>query len=141
MTARDGPILLYDGVCALCNGVVRFILARDAKAVFRFAALQGNFARTTIARHGRDPAALETVAVVVDPGGATERLLVRSAAIRFALRQLPRPWRWFGAALELVPAALADVIYRIVARTRYRVFGKYDVCPLPAEEHRARFLE
>lgn len=132
--------MLYDSVCALCNGLVTFILARDRTGVFRFSSLQGDFARETLARHGRDPDALDTLVVVVDPGSPRERLLDRSTAALFVLQRLPGIWRFAGRAMAILPSALRDVGYRLVARTRYRTFGKYDVCPVPPPEVRDRFL-
>lgn len=138
--AGSGPIVLYDGVCALCNGLVRFILARDPAGTFRFASLQGDVARATLARHNRNPDALGTLVVVLDPGGAGERLLDRSTAALFILRRLSGVWSAFAVAITLVPRPLRDVAYAVVARTRYRTFGKYDACPLPPPGVRDRFL-
>ncbi len=137
---RPGPIVLYDGVCALCNGFVRFVLARDRAGMFRFASLQGDVARATLARHGRNPDALDTLVVVLDPGLPTERLLDRSTAALFVLTELPWLWKVLGRAMSVVPVPLRDVLYRLVARTRYRTFGKYDACPLPPPAVRDRFL-
>lgn len=139
--AAGGPIVLYDGVCALCNRMVRFVLARDAAGVFRFASLQSGMARQILARHGRDPDDLDTLVVVVDPGRPSERLLDRSPAVVFVLQQLPRRWRVIGAILRGVPAPLRNLGYRVIAASRYRAFGRYDVCPLPVPEHRRRFLD
>jgi predicted DCC family thiol-disulfide oxidoreductase YuxK len=137
---RPGPIVLYDGVCALCNGLVTFVLARDRAGVFRFASLQGEFGRETLARHGRNSGALDTLLIVLSPGSPDERLLDRSTAALFVLQHLPGIWTLAGRAMEIVPGALRDVAYRLVARTRYRTFGKYDVCPVPPPEVRDRFL-
>ncbi len=136
----SGPIVLYDGVCALCNGLVRFVLARDRAGVFRFASLQGGTARAMLARHGRNPDALDTLVVVLDAGRPGERVLDRSAAALFVLRQLPGAWNVLARAMALVPRPLRDLVYRQVARTRYRTFGKYDACPLPPPDVRDRFL-
>jgi predicted DCC family thiol-disulfide oxidoreductase YuxK len=138
--ADPGPIVLYDGVCALCNGLVRFVLARDREGVFRFASLQGEVARATLARHGRNPDSLDTLIVVLDAGLPTERLLDQSTAALFVLRRLPAMWRAIGRATSIVPAALRDSVYRLVARTRYRTLGKYDACPIPPPAVRDRFL-
>jgi predicted DCC family thiol-disulfide oxidoreductase YuxK len=137
----SGPIVLYDGVCALCNGAVRFVLARDRDGMFRFASLQSKLARATLARHGRHPDDVSTIVVVVQPGQPDERLLTRSDAARFALSQLPGIWRVMGRAMAFVPADLRDGIYDLVARTRYRTFGKYDACPVPPRDARDRFLD
>jgi predicted DCC family thiol-disulfide oxidoreductase YuxK len=135
-----GPIVLYDGVCALCNGIVRFTLARDRQGTFRYAPLQGALARETLSRHGRNPDDLNTFVVVVDPGLPTERLLQKSTGAAFVLSQLPGVWRPAGALVRAVPRALRDAAYDLVARNRYRTFGKYEACPVPPPEHRARFL-
>lgn len=136
-----GPIFLYDGVCALCNWMVRFVLARDRAGVFRFASLQSVMARAVLTRHGRDPADLATVVVVVDPGRGSERLLDRSSAVLFVLQRLTRAWRAVGAMLKVVPPPLRDLGYRAIAASRYRTFGRYDACTLPPPEHRRRFLD
>jgi len=140
MTAASGPILLYDGVCGLCNRLVRFVLKRDRRRLFRFAPLQGETAARTLARHGKDPADLDTVYLVVAPGTPEERLLPRSQAVIYVLRSLGRGWgvlAWFG---RLLPPSFADWLYGQVARRRYRVFGRYQACPLPKPETRAKFL-
>jgi len=135
------PIVLYDGVCALCNRFVSFVLARDRAATFRFASLQSDLARTTLMRHGRNPGELTTLVLVLDPGLPTERLLDRSSAALRVLKQLPGGWRALGHVMTLAPAPVRDVVYDLVARTRYRTFGKYDVCPVPAPAVRDRFLD
>jgi predicted DCC family thiol-disulfide oxidoreductase YuxK len=141
MVTPGGPIVLYDGVCALCNGIVRFILARDPRGIFRFAALQGDLARGTLARHGRNPDDLDTFCLVLEPGTPAERILDRSTAAAYVLSQLGGLWTAVAGLLRVVPRGLRDGVYDIVARRRYETFGKYDVCPLPRPEHRARFLD
>jgi len=165
-TAASGhPILLYDGVCGLCDRLVQFILRRDAAGIFRFAALQSALAGRILARHGADARDLDTVYVVVDYELPEEQLLPRSDAVIFILRQLgaaelrsarpglrPGPtqarsrprnifWRLVGLLLQLVPRTLRDWGYVVVASNRYRVFGRYDTCPLPTEDTRSRFLD
>lgn len=155
------PILLYDGVCGLCNRLVQFILRRDPEGVFRFAALQSALAGRVLARHGLRADDLDTVYVVVDYETPGERLLGQSEAVILILRQLGgglRPagqpgagistqapglaiWRFIGFLLQLVPRRLRDWAYRLVARSRYRIFGRYDACPIPTAETRARFLD
>ena len=135
------PILLYDGVCGLCNRLVQFILRRDRNAIFRFAALQSPFAARTLARHGASAADLNTVNVIVNHDAPTESLLSRSDAVLFILSQLGGFWRFSALILRLVPRFLRDWGYALVARTRYRIFGRYDSCPLPTAETRSRFLD
>jgi predicted DCC family thiol-disulfide oxidoreductase YuxK len=159
-TAGSGhPVLLYDGVCGLCNRLVQFILRRDAGGVFRFASLQSELAGRILARHGADSRDLDTVYVAVNYELPEEQLLSRSDAVIFILRHLgtaelrsartggaPVPtqtffWRMMGFLLQLMPRSLRDWGYGIVARNRYRVFGRYDTCPVPTEDTRRRFLD
>jgi len=135
------PILLYDGVCGLCNRLVQFILRRDGAAVFRFASLQSPFAAGILARHGVNPADLDTVYVVVNHNHADESLLARSDAVRYVLSQLGGFWRFAGRTLAFLPSPLRLWGYGIIARNRYRIFGRYEVCPLPSEDVRDRFLD
>lgn len=133
------PILLYDGVCGLCNRLVQFILARD-RTVFRFASLQSVLAATILARHGADPSDLGTVYVVVNPDLPDEYLLSRSDAVLFALKQLQGLWHPAASVLQLAPRFLRDVVYNLVARHRYRIFGRSEACIVPREQDRSRFL-
>jgi predicted DCC family thiol-disulfide oxidoreductase YuxK len=139
------PILLYDGVCGLCNRLVRFVLRRDPAGVFRFAALQSPLAGRILARHGVDARDLDTLYVVVNAEQADEMLLPRSDAVIFILRRVEGTtrafWRMTGFLLQLIPRAIRDWGYGMVARRRYRVFGRYDLCPLPTEDTRSRFLD
>ena len=137
-----GPIMLYDGVCGLCNRTVSFILPRDPHGRIRFAPLQGPTAAAILARHGvpipaGDP---ESFVLVEEPGTPAERLSFRSTAALRVARWLAGPWSWLGA-LRVIPRPLRDWVYDRVARSRYRIFGKLDACPVPAPEHRTRFLE
>ena len=136
-----GGIILYDGVCGLCNGFVAFVWPRDRQRRFRFAPLQGATARAILARHGRDATALDTVIVVVDPDGPSERLLDRSTAGVYVLAGLGGGWRVVATLLGWLPRPLLDVAYRVLARNRYRLFGRLDACPVPGPEHRERFIE
>jgi predicted DCC family thiol-disulfide oxidoreductase YuxK len=138
--AGDAPIILYDGVCGLCNRLNRFVLARDPAGRFRFAALQSARAREILTRHGRDPRDLDTLYLVLGYGRADERLLRKSDAALWILRALGFPWR-ASAALRVLPVGLRDLGYDLVARTRYRLFGRYETCPLPEPRYRARFLD
>lgn len=135
------PILLYDGVCGLCNRLVQFILPRDRAAVFRFAALQSPLAARILARHGANAADLDTVYVVLNLDAPNESLLARSDAIIFVLQQLGGIWRFVASVLSVLPRPLRNWGYSLVAHTRYRLFGRYDSCPVPTPETRSRFLD
>ena len=137
----SNPILLYDGVCGLCNRFVRFILKRDHQGVFRFSALQSNFARAILERHGLNPDVLDTVYLVFDYGLPSERLLSRDEAATAVLRELGGFWRLWAGLLDLLPRRVRNWRYNLVARNRYQFFGKYETCPLPEEKDRHRFLD
>jgi predicted DCC family thiol-disulfide oxidoreductase YuxK/predicted GNAT family N-acyltransferase len=127
-------LVFYDGHCPLCHGAVRFLLARDRAEHFHFAPLQGPTAERVLGEAAADS---DTVVLVRDPEGSAKRF-ERAAAVAEMLRDLPRPWPWVGAMLRALPRWLADWGYRQVARRR-TLLGRYDTCPLPAPEHRARF--
>lgn len=137
---ESNPIILYDGVCGLCNRLVQFVLKRDQRDYFRFASLQSNMASTTLQRHDRDPHDLDTVYVVVDYGQPAERLLARSDAIMFLLNRLGGVWK-LATLGKVLPRSLRDAMYELVATNRYRVFGKFESCMLPEPKHRAKFLD
>lgn len=127
--------MLFDGVCNLCNGGVRFIVRRDPRGRFRFAPLQSEVARELMGRAGIDAAAAPDSMIVVEGG----RAMVRSAAALRIAGGLRWPWPALGV-LWLVPRPLRDWVYRVVARNRYRWFGRQDECMLPTPELEARFL-
>jgi len=135
------PIILYDGVCGLCNRLVQFLLKHDKSGRLRFASLQSDFAAKVLQRHGIDPKDLDTLHVVENYEQPDERVLQRSDAILRAGRELGGFWSASAAAAKVIPRSLRDVIYRFVARNRYRVFGKYESCMLPDPNQRSRFLD
>ncbi len=135
------PILLYDGVCGLCNRMNQFVLRHDPAGIFRFASLQSALAELILARHGADAADLDTVYVVVDPDQPEEHLLARSDAVIFVLKQLGGFWGLAGFTLQFKPRFLRDWGYGVVARNRYRFFGRSETCFLPSPENRDRFLD
>jgi predicted DCC family thiol-disulfide oxidoreductase YuxK len=128
------PIVLFDGVCNLCHGAVRFLLERDSAARLRFASLQSDVGRALLAEHDLDADALDTI-VFVDAAGAH----VRSDAALRIVRVLGPPWSWLRGLVAL-PRPLRDAGYDFVARNRYRWFGRRDACPAPRPEWRERFL-
>lgn len=132
-------IVLFDGVCAFCNGSARWLAARDALQRLRFAPLQGETAAALRARHPEIPQATETL-VLVEREAGVERVSLRSAAVFRLLVRLDPPWRRLARLRPLLPAALWDVLYRAFAAIRYRLFGRYESCPLPTPEWKARFL-
>lgn len=134
------PIVLYDGVCGLCNRLNQFLLKRDKHDRLRFASLQSNFAKELLRRHGRDPEDLDTVYLVLDHGTPSELVLNRSDAILKVLWILGGPWK-LTAAARILPKFIRNPIYNLVATNRYRVFGRSETCMLPQPEDRAKFIE
>ena len=134
------PILLYDGICGLCNRLVQFLLKRDTNDRLRFASLQSEIAKKLLRPYGADPQDLDTVYVVKDHGRAEETLLARSDAVLYLLEELGGVWK-LAVVGRLLPRPLRDAIYKFVARNRYSVFGKYESCLLPEPKQRAKFLD
>jgi predicted DCC family thiol-disulfide oxidoreductase YuxK len=130
----EPPLVLYDGVCGLCSRSVRFLIKRDRDKVLRFAPLQGETAAAMRARYPEIPETLESVVLIEDG-----RAHLRSKAFLHVSRHLTRPWRW-GWYFRWMPGFLLDLGYRLIARFRYRIWGKTDTCELPAPDERARFL-
>ena len=139
--AGSNPIILYDGVCGLCNSLVQFLLKRDKEGRLRFASLQSDFAAQVLQRHGFDAKDLDTMHLVENYDQPDERVLQRSTAILRAGRELGGVWSFLAALGRVVPRPVRDVFYGLVARNRYRVFGKYDTCMLPDPNQRSRFLD
>jgi len=133
-------VVLYDGVCGLCNRTVQFVLKRDRRAKFRFAALQSEFASKLLARHDRDPAELNTLYLVLNANGSGEELFIKAGAVFRILRHLGGFWRAV-AVVGYLPSGFLNRCYDFVASRRYRWFGRYESCPVPTREQRARFLD
>ena len=141
MTDTGHPIVLYDGVCGLCNRLVQFLLKHDHDGRLYFASLQSDFAVRLLQRHGFDPKDLDTLHVVENFEQPDERVLQRSDAILRAGRELGGLWAALSSLGRIVPRPVRDLVYRFVAQNRYRVFGKYDTCMLPDPSQRSRFLD
>src|SRR2546423_9747431 len=135
----ENPVILYDGVCGLCDRSVRFVLKHDRCGIFRFAPLQGHFAAEAMARHGLRASQLEAMCVIIGEKSAEEQLLCRSDAAISILRRLNLPWK-AAAILKILPRQMRDWAYDWIARRRYRIFGKLEQCRVPSEAERARFI-
>jgi predicted DCC family thiol-disulfide oxidoreductase YuxK len=133
-------LVLYDGMCGLCNRVVGFLVKRDRQDRLRFAALQSGPGREILARHDRSDANLETVLFVQNWGEPSEELLARSDAAISATRALGGIWR-LAIVFYVVPRLVRDAVYNFIARRRYRLFGKFDTCPTPDAAVRHKFLD
>ncbi len=130
----DHPVLLFDGVCNLCNGLVRFLIERDEDAVLRFAPLQSEVARELLADYEPDPGDLDTVVLVADG-----ECFTRSSAVLGVARYLGLPYRLLYP-LRFLPRRLRDFGYDLVANRRYDWFGRRDRCMAPTPDVAERFL-
>ena len=130
----DDDVILYDRVCVFCSRWVHFVAVRDVSARFRFTAIQSGYGTRLAQAFGIDPKKPDTNAVI--HGGIA---FFQSDAALTVLGALPG-WRWVRV-LRFVPKPLRDALYNLVARNRYRIFGKYEACFVPDQEMRARVLE
>lgn len=128
-------VLLFDGECNLCSGTVRFILRNESSPALRFAALHSSAGKRILREHGLDPNAIGTL-VLVDEGKTYTK---SDAAIGIA-RHLRLPWRLCRMA-RVVPRSVRDRCYDVVARNRYRLFGRRDACAIPGADVASRFLD
>ncbi len=134
MSEKTGPVILFDGVCNLCNGWVQFVISHDPSARFRFASFQSPAGRRLSLANGVDPDALKSFFLL--SGG---NLLARSDAAIEVVVQFGGLWRLLGV-LRFIPRPLRDLVYSSVARNRYRLFGKREACLMPSPELASRFL-
>lgn len=134
-TDSSGAILLFDGVCNLCNRAVDFLIEADPDAYFRLGALQSAAARPYLQAFGVDPGAMSTVVLIEDG-----QLYTRSTAVLRVLRRLEAPWSFLWV-LIVVPRPLRDWLYDRVAESRYQWFGQRENCRTPTLDVRVRFLE
>jgi predicted DCC family thiol-disulfide oxidoreductase YuxK len=132
--------VLYDGVCGLCDRLLRFVATHDRRGVFAFASLQGATGRAVIERLGGDPGELTSFYVLANHRTDRARILDRSNAALFVAGELGWPWK-AAVFLRVLPAAALDHVYNLIARHRYRIFGRYEQCVTPGPEFRGRFVE
>jgi predicted DCC family thiol-disulfide oxidoreductase YuxK len=130
----SSPVILFDGVCNLCNTAVQFVIERDPTAIFRFAALQSDFGQAILAKNAVNTEGGDTM-ILVENGQVYDR---STAALRIA-KSLSGGIQLLSVFL-IVPKPIRDFFYKIIARNRYRWFGKQESCWLPTKELKARFL-
>jgi predicted DCC family thiol-disulfide oxidoreductase YuxK len=131
-----GALVLFDGVCNLCSATVQFIIDRDPAGHFRFAALQSAAGAKALAEHGAAPVVGDPDSVMLLEGA---RVYTHSDAALRVARRLTGLWPVLYAFI-VVPRFMRDVLYRFIARNRYRWFGRTEACRIPTPELRARFL-
>ncbi len=131
---REGPIVIFDGVCNFCDRSVRFLMNRDPGGRFRFASNQSEAGSALLRAHGIDPASVDSVYLVEG-----DRIWKKSAAALEITRRMPGLWKLLYGFV-IVPRPIRDWVYDLIARNRYRMFGRSESCRLPTEAERSRFL-
>lgn len=133
-TPTDKPVLLFDGVCNLCNGFVQFVIKRDPKGKFRFAALQSEIGQTLLKKANMPTEELSTVVLYED-----DKFYTHSSVPLRVVKKFGGAWPLLYG-LVIVPKFIRDGIYDWIARNRYRWFGKRESCMIPTPELKSRFL-
>ncbi|QQS34686.1 MAG: DUF393 domain-containing protein [Ignavibacteriales bacterium] len=127
-------VIIFDGVCNFCNFWVNFIISRDKKNTFLFAAYQSNAGKSFLARYNRNPDEIDTFLLITDKG-----CFERSTAGLLVARELGGLWNLLYIFI-FVPKFIRDPVYNLIARNRYKLFGKEDACRIPTPEERDKFL-
>ncbi len=136
-----GPhVILYDGVCGLCNRLNQFVLKRDLLNKFRFTSIQSLLGREILERYGKNPDDLNTMYLIADYKMSSERVLSKAPAALFILQEIGGFWRVSGF-LKILPLFVLNLGYDAIAKTRYRIFGKFDQCLMPDPKHKDKFLD
>lgn len=125
-------ILLFDGVCNLCNGIVKFIIKRDPAKKIRFAALQSDVGKALLEKSGLGD--MQTLVLIHG-----DKYYIKSSAALHVLKELGGIWK-ICYALIIIPRPIRDLVYDVVSKTRYRVFGRRNTCMVPAPGVRDRFI-
>ncbi len=133
-TDPQSPLILFDGVCNLCNAWVRFVVRHDPNGVFRFAAQQSPIGQAIINERMKVPWQLSSVILMAGDSSYTD-----SCAVLEICARLAAPWSWIRV-LRVIPRRVLDSCYRLIVRHRYKLFGKTDTCQLPSEDLRSRFI-
>ena len=129
-----GAIVLFDGVCNFCNASINFIIEHDRSGYFKFAPLQSAIGEELLSKHGISRVETDSVILIEDEISYTHS----DAALRIA-RRMDGFWSW-AYTLRVIPRVIRDLGYKLIARYRYRIFGRRDACMMPTPEIRARFL-
>jgi predicted DCC family thiol-disulfide oxidoreductase YuxK len=127
-------IILFDGICNLCNSSVQFILKRDPDAHFRFGSLQSDFGQASIEKYGLSKN-LSSIVLIED-----DKSFIKSTAALKISKHLQGAWKLLSI-LQIIPRPLRDFFYDIIAKNRYKWFGKQDSCMLPSPEYKDRFID
>ena len=130
----DFSIILFDGVCNLCNSSVNFIIDHDKKNVFRFASLQSDAGQTLLKKFNLNVKEFNSIILVEN-----DKFYERSSAVMKIVKKFPGLWKFLYLFI-IIPAPVRDFVYDIIADNRYKWFGKKDSCRVPTPELKEKFL-
>ena len=133
---KDKKLILFDGVCNLCNNSINFVIRKDKKNQFLFAPLQGELGEKFIRERNIDTAKTDSI-ILLEPGKA---YYVKSSAALKIGQSFGGAWKML-AIFEWIPTSISDFFYDIIAKNRYRWFGRMDNCMIPTPELKAKFLD
>lgn len=133
---KEKKIILFDGVCNLCNGFVQFVIKHDTNDIFRFASLQSEIGQQLISKRNIDTSKIDSV-ILIAPGTA---YYVKSDAVLQIGRHI-RGYRTISKILNLIPRGLRNIVYDFTASNRYKWYGKKDQCMIPTPELKGKFLD
>lgn len=127
------PIILFDGVCNLCNGAIKFVLKNDHQNIFKFASLQSDFAQDFLKKHQLSTENFSTLILIEN-----DQIFIKSKAVFKIAKYLPK-YTWLGI-FSFLPIAVSDFFYDIVSKNRLKWFGQRESCWIPTKELKERFL-
>lgn len=132
---KNKKLILFDGVCNLCNGVIQFVIKRDKEDIFRYAALQSEIGKKLIAERGIDTSKVDSI-ILIEPGVA---YFTKSDAALHIAQEFGGLWKVLGV-FTWIPRTIRDGVYDFIAKNRYKWFGREDACMIPTPELQAKFL-
>ena len=135
MSEKAKKIILFDGVCNLCNSRIQFVIKHDQDDIFRYAPLQSEIGKKLTSERGIDTQTIDSI-ILIEPGLA---YYIKSDAILEIGRYL-KGYRTLSKVLKWIPSTIRDIVYDVVAKNRYRWYGKKDACMIPTPELKAKFL-
>ncbi len=134
MEIENNPVILFDGVCNLCNGAVQFVIKHDAKKQFRFASLQSEFGQKVLSENGFDTESLKSFILIED-----NKIHTKSTAALRVAKKLNAGWPLLYGFI-IVPPFIRNGVYNFIAKNRYKWFGKQDACWIPTPDLKSRFI-
>ena len=131
----NSPVILFDGICNLCNGAVQYVIKHDPAGVFKFASLQSGAGQQLLSTYGLQQTDFNSFVLIED-----DKAFTKSEAALMVAKKLNGPVKLLGGFI-FVPSVIRDWIYNLIARNRYKWFGKKDSCMLPTPAIESRFLK